>query len=154
LFPRRIPLLAAALFAGAALGAEEIVQSGVYEIAAQLVMPHLEENMRYAATRERRCIPGADSSAVFSVLRYESLAGCKLVDPDQRDGATHYALRCENPNGATGLARLESRANRISGVLEVKMGGKNMTFFQRVEGTRQGECARDSVDSGRALRFP
>jgi len=29
---------------------------------------------------------------------------------------------------------------RIVGVLEVTMGGKNMTFSQRVEAARRGEC--------------
>ena len=146
--------LATAFIATAASGAEETIRRGVYDIAGQVTMPHLEENLRYTATRERRCLRGDEPSAVFSVLRYESLAGCKLSDQDQRGDATHYVLRCENPNAAAGLARLETRADRIFGVLEVKMGGKNMTFFQRIEGTRKGECASDSVDLGKREGTP
>jgi hypothetical protein len=137
-------------FAGTATwAAEETIRPGVYDIAGQVTMPHLEESLRYATTRERRCLPGDEPSGVFSVLRYESLAGCKLRDRDQQGDTTYYFLRCENPNAATGLARLETRADRIFGVLEIKMGGKNMTFSQRIEGTRQGECASDSADLGK-----
>lgn len=119
---------------------EEMIRPGVYEITAQLVMPHLEENLRSTATTERQCLPREDLSAVFSVLRHPSLAGCDLGDRDQRGDAVHYRLRCENPQTASGLARLDAGRDRIVGVLEVKMGGKNMTFFQRIEGTRKGEC--------------
>lgn len=65
-------------------------------------MPNLEENLRYATTRERRC------------------------------------LHAHEP--ASGAASLEGAPERVTGILEVKMGGKNMTFAQRVEAVRRGEC--------------
>jgi hypothetical protein len=135
-----IAILSLMFLLGTSLSAEEAIRSGVYEIAGQVTMPHLEENLRYTATRERRCLPGDEPSAVFSVLRYESLAGCKLDARDQRADTIHFLLRCENPHAATGLARLDTRGDRIAGVLEVKMGGKNQRLIQRIEATRQGEC--------------
>jgi hypothetical protein len=34
---------------------------------------------------------------------------------------------------------LHADADRLDGVLQVKMGGKNMTFSQRIEAKRQGD---------------
>jgi len=117
-----------------------MVQPGVYEITVETVMPHLEENLRYATTRERRCLRDASLASVFPILQYASLDGCRLGQPT-RDGETiRYLLVCENPQVATGVARLDTEANRIVGTLDVKMGGKNMTFTQRIEATRHAEC--------------
>ena len=95
-------------------------------------MPHLEENLRYATTRERRCLRGDELAALFSVLQHPSLAGCALAGE---------RLVCARPEVATGSVRLDEAPGRISGVLEVKMGGKNMTFEQRVDAVRLGDCA-------------
>jgi hypothetical protein len=35
---------------------------------------------------------------------------------------------------------LNAGPGRVAGVLEIKMGGKNMTFAQRIAAVRQGEC--------------
>jgi hypothetical protein len=120
----------------------DAVRSGTFEIVAQTVMPHLEENLRYATTRERRCLSEDSLTSVFPVLRHWSLDGCRLR-PAGREGDTiRYVLACENPQVATGAAWLEAGAARMVGALEVKMGGKNMTFAQRVEATRKGDCDR------------
>jgi hypothetical protein len=103
-------------------------------------MPHLEENLRYATTRERRCLRSHELPWVFPVLHHESLEGCKLGDESQRGGTIRYLLVCQSPQVATGIARLNAAPGRITGILEIKMGGKNMTFSQRIEATRQGEC--------------
>jgi hypothetical protein len=120
--------------------AQEMIRPGFYEIAGQVTMPHLEENLRYTATRERRCLFGDEPSAIFSVLRYESLSGCKLSDREPRGETIQFVLRCETPHAATGLARLDTHGDHIAGVLEIKMGGKNQRLIQRIEATRQGEC--------------
>jgi hypothetical protein len=105
---------------------------GLYEITARTVMPNLEENLRYATTRERRCVSLDEFDAWFPILRHPSLEGCHL---DER-----YRRACANPQVATGAARLDGAGERIAGTLEVKMGGKNMTFFQRIEAVRQRDC--------------
>ena len=123
---------------------DEAVQPGTYEITAQTVMPHLEENLRYATTRERRCLRSHELPGVFPVLHHPSLQGCKLGNGSRLDDTIRYLLACESPQVATGIARLNMGPGRIAGVLEITMGGKNMTFSQRIDATRQGECERAS----------
>jgi hypothetical protein len=127
--PRRI---AAFLLCGAACAACYAGASGLYDITTQTVMPNLEENLRYAATREQRCVNIDDFDSLFPILRHPSLEGCHL---DER-----YRLVCADPQIASGAARLDSAGARIAGTLEVKMGGKNMTFSQRIEAVRQRDC--------------
>jgi hypothetical protein len=103
-------------------------------------MPHLEENLRYATTRELRCLRAQEFSSVFPILHHQSLAGCELGHQSRRGDTLRYLLVCANPQVATGVARLEAGAGRVVGVLEIKMGGKNMTFAQRIEALRQGAC--------------
>jgi uncharacterized protein DUF3617 len=116
------------------------VEPGAYEITAQTAMPHLEENLRYATTRERRCLRGHELSSVFPILHHPSLAGCRLADERRRGDTIRYLLVCASPQVATGVARLDAGAGRVAGILEIKMGGKNMTFAQRIAAVRQGEC--------------
>jgi len=103
-------------------------------------MPHLEENLRYATTRERRCLRGHELSSVFPILHHPSLVGFKLDDDSRRGNTIRYHLVCASPQVATGVARLVADPGRVVGILEIKMGGKNMTFAQRIEAVRQGEC--------------
>jgi hypothetical protein len=35
---------------------------------------------------------------------------------------------------------LHADTDRVKGVLQIKMGGKNMTFSQRIEVKHQGDC--------------
>lgn len=103
-------------------------------------MPHLEENLRYANTRELRCIRGRSASELFQILRHQSLNGCELGPGSRRGKATYYPLICHGAGGMKGTALLNEDAGDISGELKIQMGGKNMTFSQRVTATRQGDC--------------
>jgi hypothetical protein len=103
-------------------------------------MPHLEENLRYATTREQRCLQLDEFAALFPILRHPSLEGCHLDDERRHGSSVRYRLVCASPQVASGTARLESAGERIAGILEVRMGGKNMTFSQRSEAVRQGDC--------------
>ena len=139
--PWQRPLrVAASLLCTVAWASGEAVEAGTYEITAEIAMPHLEENLRYATTREHRCLRGDELSSVFPILRHQSLEGCKLGDESQRGNTIRYLLVCASPQVATGVARLDAGPGRVAGVLEIKMGGKNMTFAQRIEAVRQGEC--------------
>jgi len=133
--------VAALLLGTAAWASDDAIQPGAYEITARIEMPHLEENLRYSTTRESHCLRRHDLSSVFPILQHESLAGCSLGE-ESREGSTfRFVLVCQNPQAASGTARLDSGPGRIAGLLEIKMGGKNMTFTQRIEATRLGECA-------------
>ena len=139
-WPHAALRIAASLFCSAAWASDEAVRPGSYEITAQTVMPHLEESLRYATTRERRCLIGHDLSPLFPILRHESLKGCELGNESRHGDTIRYLLVCRSPQVATGTARLDAGPGRVTGLLEIKMGGKNMTFSQRVEAARQGEC--------------
>jgi hypothetical protein len=120
-----------AMLCGVAWTNAQAAESGVYDITARTEMPHLEENLRYATTRERRCLRVDDVASLFPVLHHPSLEGCRVVGE---------LLVCSSREVATGTVRMEHAPGRVSGVLEVKMGGKNMTFAQRVEAIRRGAC--------------
>jgi len=51
-----------------------------------------------------------------------------------------YALVCEQSSGTTGKATWRIGEHVIRGTLDVKLGGKNMTFFQRVTAKVIGDC--------------
>jgi hypothetical protein len=113
----------------------------MYEITTETGMPHLEENLRYSTTHERRCIGEPESLATaFPVLGHVSLKGCRLSDESRQGDAVSYELVCEGGHGTTGHATWERGGHAIIGTLNVKLGGKNMTFYQRVTAVPVGRC--------------
>lgn len=112
----------------------------LYDVTTETGMPHLEENLRYAITRTRQCLSRDDLAAAFPILSHQSLAGCKLEEHSHDDDIVSYDLVCDSSAGTTGSATWEIGKHVLRGTLEVKLGGKNMTFFQRVTATRVGEC--------------
>lgn len=124
-----------------AWSADDTFRRGVYEIDAHYGMPHLEENLRHARSNERRCLrdPG-DLSTIFPVLRDSSMQGCALDRKHASAQAIEYALVCKSSQAPTGTALVQTAAGRVTGVLLVKGGGKNMTYSQRVSATRKGDC--------------
>ncbi|HET8747401.1 MAG TPA: hypothetical protein VFM98_17510 [Ramlibacter sp.] len=113
---------------------------GEYDLTAETVLPHLEEALRYATTRSRQCLREPDATAMFPLLRHQAFAGCNLVSAGEPADGLHFTLHCANPQAATGAATFRLEANRIDAVLEIKMGGKNMTLSQRLHGPRIGAC--------------
>lgn len=113
----------------------------LYEVVAETGMPHLEENLRYAVTRERRCLSDEDLSSAFPILTHESLAGCALQLDGRDVESISYRLMCEGGQGTTGNATWWLAERTLHGTLNVKLGGKNMTFFQRVTATVVGDCS-------------
>jgi hypothetical protein len=129
----------------------------LYDVTVETGMPHLEENLRYAATRTERCLTRKDLESAFPVLDHPSLAGCKLREQSSDEDTIVYALVCEQSTGrwqllpalptfppsvavATGKATWRIGEHVIRGTLDVKLGGKNMTFFQRVTARVIGDC--------------
>lgn len=125
----------------AAPGAEPAAPGGgLYELTTETLLPHLEENLRYATTRERLCLRDFEATQLFAVLKHEAFADCTLLPSAADRPPTQYTLVCKNPQAATGSAQLVLADNDLRGVLDVKMGGKNMTLQQRISGTRVGAC--------------
>jgi hypothetical protein len=53
-----------------------------------------------------------------------------------------FALICTGGQATTGHVTWQLGRNQSTGTLDVKLGGKNMTFFQRVSARPVGECSR------------
>jgi hypothetical protein len=112
----------------------------LYNVTVETGMPHLEENLRYAITRSEQCVSRKDLDSAFPILRHPSLAGCKLREQSTGEDTIVYTLICDHSTGTTGTATWRIGEHVIRGTLDVKLGGKNMTFFQRVTATLVGEC--------------
>jgi hypothetical protein len=119
----------------AALGSARL-----YDVTVETGMPHLEENLRYAITRSERCLTRQDLDSAFPILQHSSLAGCKLHEQSSDEDTIAYVLMCDRYTGTTGKATWRIGEHVIRGTLDVKLGGKNMTFFQRVTAKVIGDC--------------
>ena len=127
-------------FAAASLSASEALPARLYEIVTETSMPHLEENLRYAVTKENRCLTGEDLATAFAILESPSLADCKLRQEGRHADEVSYLLVCTGGHGTTGSASWRIGEQMMVGTLNVKLGGKNMTFFQRVTAKALGQC--------------
>lgn len=137
----RVPLgMLFGLIAGAAQAEALVFPAGNYALVAQMIMPHLDE-MRRVRTEETQCLGGDEPGALFPVLRQPALRGCRLAYETRSEETRDYVLECASARVASGRANLRLASGRITGMLEVKMGGKNMTFSQRVVATPQGDCS-------------
>jgi hypothetical protein len=121
--------------------AAEGLRPQLYDVTTETVMPHLEENLRYAVTHEERCLGESQLATAFPVLSHPALAGCLLEPARVGAGVLAYDLVCEGAQGTTGGATWELSERRLSGTLHVRLGGKNMTFDQRITATLRGACS-------------
>ncbi|HEY5810953.1 MAG TPA: hypothetical protein VIT67_23480 [Povalibacter sp.] len=137
---RKLSLLIA--FMAASASASETMPARLYEVITEIGMPHLEENLRYAATRENRCLASEDLASAFPILSHASLADCKLRQWSRHGDAVSYLLVCDGGHGTSGSASWRMGEHLIVGTLTVKLGGKNMTFFQRVTARPLGQCPK------------
>jgi hypothetical protein len=124
-----------------AVGAADFTGAQLYQVQTELGMPHLEENLRYAITHEKRCLTEDQLEFLFPALQYSSLTSCHLADKKRVGDAVSFALTCASGHGTTGNAVWEMGRYQATGTLNVKLGGKNMTFFERVTARRLGKCA-------------
>lgn len=139
--PRLVPGLLAAMSLSGHAATPVAVPPGEYDLTTQTVLPHLEEALRYATTRARRCLPEPDPTSMFPLLGHQAFTGCTLVPNANIADGMHFALRCKNPEAASGSAVFDVDADYLSATLELKMGGKNMTLSQRLHGPRVGPCS-------------
>lgn len=137
-------LLASTTLLSSCAPASAVASSRLYDVTIETGMPHLEENLRYAITRQQRCLSHAELFSVFPILTQASLQGCQLGDEHRRGNTSSWTLVCEGAPGATGGTTGHALwildAPRITGTLNVKLGGKNMTFYQRATLMPLGEC--------------
>jgi hypothetical protein len=135
-------LIPSVLLASSA-GSGATPQPQLYAITTETAMPHLEENLRYATTRERRCLDEGELWTAFPMLHYAALKDCRLEQESRQADAVSYALVCEGGHGTTGHATWQLGPTQSTGTLSVKLGGKNMTFSQRVTATVLRACSSE-----------
>lgn len=134
-------------FSAASVPASETLPARLYEVVAETGMPHLEENLRYTVTREKRCLAGEDLASAFPILSHASLADCRLRQESRHGDSLSYRLVCDGGHGTSGSANWRVGEHSIHGTLNVKLGGKNMTFFQRVTARLLGPCPSEGIRS-------
>ncbi len=134
-----IPLLAGLVTVLPAVAAMAQPQR-LYEVITETGMPHLEENLRYATRIERACMDPRELQTAFWMLRDVSLQDCKLVKLSDGAEESLYQLKCDGGHGTIGSARWQLGSATMSGTLQVRLGGKNMTFYQRITATPLGAC--------------
>lgn len=125
---------------GLSVSAQDSRSASLYEITTEVGMPNLEEALRYTITHQNRCLTQNELHHLFPILDHPALAGCHLGAAVSRPDAVSFPLVCAGHHGTTGTARWRSREHRVTGTLEVKLGGKNMTFYQRVTAIPLGVC--------------
>jgi hypothetical protein len=139
----RLYVLTFTVLIGSSAAAAEPMSPQLYEIITETVMPHLEENLRYATTREQRCLEQNDLLSAFPVLQSVPLKDCRLDRESREEDAVSYALVCKGRHGTTGRATWQLGPTQSTGTLNVKLGGKNMTFSQRLTAKVLGACRTD-----------
>ena len=112
----------------------------LYRATIETGLPHLEENLRYATTRETLCLGERQFATAFPILRHVALAGCTLGDARTQADTVSYTLRCAPGSETTGAAHWRVEPVGLIGTLDVKLGAKNMTLYQRISGSAVGAC--------------
>lgn len=112
----------------------------LYRLTVETSMPHLEWNLRYATVTEERCLDPDDLSGAFWMLREPGLQDCRLEKQARRGDADDYRLVCTAGHGTEGRARWQIGDDRLDGRLDVRLGAKNMTFYQQATALRLGPC--------------
>ena len=135
---RRISAAILPILLGAA-AADEPSRARLYAVTTETGMPHLEENLRYTTTHTRHCLTDQHLFEAFPILTHPALAGCKPGNRTQKDDTVSYPLVCAN--ATTGAALWHVGERQVRGTLSVKLGGKNMTFYQRVTAVPLGNCS-------------
>jgi len=125
---------------GSVVLAADIGPLRLYEVTTATSMPHLDESLRYATRTEARCIDIRDLSGEFWMLREVSLQDCRLFKASESADAAGYVLICDGGHGTTGTATWQLGQGVIAGILNVRLGGKNMTFYQRITAKPIGSC--------------
>ena len=115
-------------------------QSQFYAVTTEIGMPNLEENLRYAVRQEQVCLTPEALYHRFPILNHPALAHCRLGEPSENSFGTQFPLICDNNHGTTGTALWTTYGLRSTGTLSIRLGGKNMTLWQRVTATARGPC--------------
>jgi hypothetical protein len=115
-------------------------QSQFYAVTTEIGMPNLEENLRYTIQQEQVCLTEDALYHRFPILNHPALAHCHLGAQSENSFGTQFPLVCDNNHGTTGTLLWTRYGVRSTGTLSIRLGGKNMTLWQRVTATARGPC--------------
>ncbi len=89
-----------------------------------------------------RCITPEDlqSGGAFFILSDNPLKRCALVDYLSSATVASYRIVCDGANRGSASAVFDVRERGYRGVIQMDMGGKNMTMAERQVGKRIGDC--------------
>jgi hypothetical protein len=113
----------------------------LYRATIETGLPHLEENLRYATTHETLCLGAPQLARAFPILHHVAFEGCALGDAHIDGDRVTFRLHCAPGSETTGSALWQIDAAAVTGTFEAKLGGKNMTLYQRITGRAVGACA-------------
>lgn len=140
---RTLLLACLPLVAGAHEGAVPGPPARLYAITVETGMPNLDDNLRHATTHGTACLDPGRLESAFPILADPSLQDCRLALAGRSGATVHYALACMGGHGTEGHADWQFEPDAVRGTLHVKLGGKNMRFYQRITGRPRGACAKE-----------
>lgn len=134
-------MLIAAATSAAWGGDATILQAGEYEVSVRLELPAIED--MGASKVASICVPerGADTYGLAVLSDNNPLARCPASNVRHVGDTLTFDIICPGGNQAVASARYTLGAQRFSGAIAMKMGGKNMTMTERQTGRRIGACA-------------
>ena len=140
--------LAAAVMVGASAHGEDGpgLQPGEYEVSVRLELRHVEMTALKVATI---CV-SRDNTATRGLIALSEnnpLARCPASNVRQDRDTLTFDIICPGRNQAVGSARYTIAQQQFTGVIAMKMGGKNMTMTEHQVGRRVGNCSAPAGSS-------
>jgi hypothetical protein len=138
--------LAAALMLGASAYAEDApgLQPGNYEVTIRLELRHVEMAAPKVATI---CVTETGTGGLIVLSENNPLARCPASNVRRNGDTLTFDIVCPGGNQAVGSARYTVAPQHFTGVIAMKMGGKNMTMTEYQVGRRIGNCVAGSPRS-------
>ena len=133
-------LMAPTLMAGAGAHGEDrpVQQPGEYEVTVRLELRHVAMAVPKVATI---CVSETGTRGLVVLSENNPLARCPASDIRQDGDTLTFEIICPGGNQAVGSARYTIAPQRFTGVIAMKMGGKNMTMTEYQVGRRIGSCS-------------
>ncbi|PWB89343.1 DUF3617 domain-containing protein [Methylocystis sp. MitZ-2018] len=132
---------------GSSAAESSLLQSGRYEVAVALELPHLVD----AAARKTATIcidpDNTPSYGLEALSDSNPLANCSPRNSRLVDKTLTFDIVCAGPDAARALATYRFTSDRqvFGGQIAMTMGGKNMTMTETQLGRRIGDCIASDV---------
>jgi hypothetical protein len=135
--------LAAALMVGSSAHGEEApgLQPGEYEVTVRLELRHVA---MAAPKVVKICVTETGTRGLIVLSENNPLPRCPPSNTRQEGDTLTFDIICPGVNQAVGSARYTIAPQHFTGVIAMKMGGKNMTMTEHQVGRRVGNCSAAS----------